>query len=352
MGNLSFVCLRPWSWLYSFITQFRNLLYNYHLKETHIFNIPVISVGNLSLGGTGKTPCIAYLIDLLSIPGPILVLSRGYKRKTKGFRIAQPQDSAWTIGDEPLQLYRQFAHNQQVKIAVCEDRAQGIQELLTIFPDAQAILLDDGFQHRKVKPSLNILLTEFDRPFWEDHVIPAGRLREPRTSAKRADIVIVTKCPDELPETNKQTFRQQIKAYCGHKQMPIFFSSLYYQPPAPLWPSQKPIFSKNVFLFTGIANPHPLVNYVNQHYNLIQHRSFRDHHRYTNRDIKNILATFHQLNHPDRCLLTTEKDSMRLQEPDLKALLAEMPIFYLPISMHLIEEEKLKRLIFEHIAYD
>jgi tetraacyldisaccharide 4'-kinase len=330
--------------------QVRNLLYKLNIKKTHAFATPVISVGNLSLGGTGKTPCVAYLVHLLQRKAPIIVLSRGYKRKTRGFRIAQPHDTALTIGDEPFQLYRHFSSQKNVKIAVSEDRAQGITQLLAIFPNTQAILLDDGFQHRKVKPSLNILLTEFGNPFFTDYVVPAGRLREPRKAAQRADVIMVTKCPDVLPEATKHIFKQRIYPYCRDEKVPIFFTHISYHIPRPLWPTQQPVFSKNILLITGIANPQPLVHYVSQHYNLIQHTAFRDHHIFTNQDVKNILATFEAVPYQAKCILTTEKDSVRFRQPALQSWLQGVPIFYLPISMELLEDEKkFKHLIFEHI---
>jgi tetraacyldisaccharide 4'-kinase len=351
MAKLYFCLLLPGSWLYSLIIQIRNLLYNLHIKKTHAFATPIISLGNLSLGGTGKTPCIAYLIPLLQRQAPIIVLSRGYKRTTRGFRIAQPQDTALTIGDEPFQIYRQFASQENVKVAVSEDRAQGITQLLAIFPNTQAILLDDGFQHRKVKPSLNILLTEFDHPFFADYVIPAGRLREPRKSAQRADLILVTKCPDMLSEAQKHTFKQAIYPYCRDEKVPIFFTHISYHAPRPLWPTQQPTFSKNILLITGIANPQPLVQYVSQHYNLIEHIAFRDHHIFTNQEVQDILAIFDALSYPEKCILTTEKDSVRFRRSTLQASLQGVPIFYLPISMELLEDEKkFKHLIFECIT--
>jgi tetraacyldisaccharide 4'-kinase len=351
VAKLSSVLLLPGSWLYSLIVQIRNLLYNLNIKKTHTFATPIISLGNLSLGGTGKTPCIAYLIPLLQRQEPIIVLSRGYKRTTRGFKIAQPPDTALTIGDEPFQIYRQFASQENVKVAVSEDRAQGITQLLNIFPHTQVILLDDGFQHRKVKPSLNILLTEFGNPFFTDYVVPAGRLREPRGAAQRADVILVTKCPELLSAATKHTFKQHIYSYCQDKKIPIFFTRIRYHTPTPIWPTQQPAFSKNILLITGIANPTPLVHYVSQHYNLIQHVAFRDHHIFTNQDIQDILVTFDALSYPEKCILTTEKDSVRFRQSTLEAWLPAIPIFYLPMSMEWLEDEKkFKRLIFESIA--
>jgi tetraacyldisaccharide 4'-kinase len=339
------------SYFYSFIMQFRNFLYNHGIKKTHIFHQPIISIGNLSLGGTGKTPCIAYLVRLLQLQAPIIILSRGYKRKTSGFRVAQAQDTALTLGDEPYQVYRQLGHHPHIHVIVSEDRVQGITRALNLFPHTHVILLDDAFQQRKIQPTLHILLTTFQRPFFTDHVVPAGILREPRGSAKRADIVIVTKCPDQLSETTQSYYQQRIAAYCRNPQVPVFFTRINYHTPVPVWPEQNPPFSNNILLVTGIAHPAILVKYVSQQYNLVKHIAFRDHHYFTNPDIQAILTIFHQIPYTDKCLLTTEKDSVRLLQPSIKKLLKNIPVFYLPINMELLEAEKrLKQLIFEKIS--
>lgn len=342
----------PLSWLYSLIIQVRNLLYNYSIQKTYIFDRPIISVGNLTIGGTGKTPCIEYLIHLLKQQCSIIVLSRGYKRTTTGFILASKHDTACSIGDEPYQLYKKFANNAPVKIAVSEDRPKAINQLLSLFPGKQAILLDDAFQQRRIKPHLNILLTDFYRPFFRDHVLPAGKLREPKQEAKRADVIMVTKCPEKLSKATQQYFKHHINKYSGHKTIPIFFARINYQQPIPLFPVQQTGFSKNILLITGIANPQPLVNHIKAHYQLMQHLAFRDHHIFTPKDIAKISTVFHGLGAHNKCVLTSEKDSVRLMQPSLQALLKHIPIFYLPISMELIQEKQVfDRLMFDVIAY-
>jgi tetraacyldisaccharide 4'-kinase len=341
----------PVSWVYKIIMQVRNLLYNYGIKKVYVFPQPIISIGNLTLGGTGKTPCIVYLTRLLQAKSPLILLSRGYQRKTKGFKIAQPEDTALTIGDESYQLYRQFGSYPEIHIVVCEDRAQGIVQASKKLPPIQAILLDDAFQHRNVQPSLNILLTTFQRPFFIDAVIPAGRLRESRHAARRADIVIVTKCPAQVSKSTKALYQKRIIAYCKDEQVPVFFARIKYHKPTAIWPEKKPCFANNVLLITGIAQPETFVSHVSQQYNLAKHMAFKDHHYFMHQDITAILQTFYKLPYKKKCLLTTEKDSVRLMQPSIKVLLENIPIFYVPIDMELLEAKKrFKQLIFATLA--
>lgn len=342
----------PWGWLYSIIMHARNALYDLGIWQSCIFDTTVISVGNLTLGGTGKTPCIEYLVLLLKNQFRIAVLSRGYKRITKSFKIADRYDTALTIGDESWQVYQKLGTNSQVMIAVAENRVQGIKKILATAPGTQVILLDDGFQHRRVVPHLNILLTEFDRPFFTDHVLPVGRLRESRKAAQRADVVIVTKCPHPLPSVIQQYFQEHIRKYCGNQPPPpIFFTVIRYGSPlCIIHKTHVKLFAKHVLLITGIANAAPMVQYVAQHYHLVQHMVFKDHHSFTFQDIQKILSTFHGIKYQQKCILTTEKDSVRLRHPTLQAVLQHIPIFYLPITMEFITAgETFNQLVFNTI---
>lgn len=340
MVKLYSMLLSPWGWLYNMIMQVRNFLYDRGIQKIYAFDIVVINVGNLTIGGTGKTPCIEYLVRLLKDQLRIAVLSRGYKRTTQGFRVANMYDTALTIGDEPFQLYSKFAARGRVEVVVAEDRVQGINKLLDIAPDTQVILLDDGFQHRSVKPTLNILLTDFHRPFFADYVLPTGKLREPRQAAHRADVVVVTKCLDPMPQAVRQYFQYHIKKYLRKQPPPpIFFTRIRYGSPTPVWKEQSKPFARHILLVTGIADPTPLVRYVAQRYQLIRHMTFKDHHAFTIQDIRKILLAFDRMEYEEKCLLTTEKDSVRLLCTSLQAMLQHIPIFYLPIAMEFVVGE-------------
>ena len=351
MRKIYSIFLLPWGWLYGVIMQVRNSLYDRGIQKTYAFDTAVISVGNLTVGGTGKTPCIEYLVRLLKEQLSIAVLSRGYKRTTQGFRVGNSYDTVLTIGDEPFQLYSKFASSGRVRIAVAEDRVQGISKLLDIAPGTQAILLDDGFQHRSVKPRLNILLTDFHWPFFADYILPTGRLREPRQSAHRADVVVVTKCPDSIPKATQQYFQHHIRKYCRNQPpLPIFFTRICYGSPIRVGGKRTNFFAEYVLLVTGIADPAPLVRYVAQHYRLIQHMAFKDHHAFTPQDIQKILSVFDCMEYKKKCLLTTEKDSVRLLHTSLQSMLQHIPVFYLPIAMKFVEgEEVFNQLIFDII---
>lgn len=226
------ILLYPLSVLYDAVTRFRNHLYNIRYKPRIHFETMVISVGNLAVGGTGKTPMVEYLIQLLKDQYKLATLSRGYGRKTKGFHFLNQEDTAEKVGDEPLQFFKKFG--TEVVITVGEERALAIPEILFHHEETEIILLDDAFQHRKVDRDLNILLTAYASPFFADIILPAGRLREARKEAARADMVVVTKCPENLSETEQQHFKTRIKQYTV-PEVPIFFSSIKYEVPVPVY---------------------------------------------------------------------------------------------------------------------
>lgn len=344
--------LLPWSWLYGVLTYMRNQLYDWGLKKSYSFNnTPIISIGNLTMGGTGKTPCIEYILGLLQPHCYIGVVTRGYHRKTTGYRIAAPNDNAWTLGDEPYQLYCKFAaQGQHTYIAVGEDRVKSIRNLLANHPKTNVILLDDGLQHRRVHSNLNILLTTLQRPFFMDHLLPIGRLREHRQAARRADIVLVTKCPYPLTADKRAYFKQHIIHYTD-KEVPVFFTYIQYGSPSSLVTTTHPFTGEEaVILLTGIADAKPLVQHVCKNYNFIQHFSFQDHHWFSKHDIRRIVAAFHQAPYEKKCILTTQKDSTRLMHPTLAPIIKDVPIFVLPMWMAFTEGEKeFNQLIFDCI---
>lgn len=352
LDNIIFAILLPFGWFYGIIIWIRNLLYDYGIKTRYIYNTKVISVGNIRVGGTGKTPCIEYLVGLLQHQFYIMLVSRGYKRATRGFRIADKLDTARTIGDEPYQLYKKFAIQEpKIQVIVGENRAKAIKTALEKNSLTEVILLDDGFQHRQVDRQLNILLTSFHQPFFKDYLLPIGRLREPRRAATRADIIIVTKCPANLSNQSRKYFVEQIKKYINCKDIPILFTYIDYGNPINLWTLEPTsICQEHIMLLTGIADPVPMVEYVHNHYQLVKHIRFGDHHRFNFNDIEKIVSAFHQITYEKKCILTTEKDSMRLMEPDIAPLLKQLPIFWLPISMCFMEgEDNFKQLIFDCI---
>ena len=297
------------------------------------FNRFIISVGNLTVGGTGKTPFVELLIREMKAEHQLAVLSRGYKRKTHGFRLADERDDSGTLGDEPTQYF--IKYGKDVRIAVGEDRALAIPEIIFRDEKVDVIILDDAYQHRSVKPQLNFLLNDYHRPFYKDYVLPSGLLRESRKHASRADIIIVTKCPDDLGKQEMDSIEQQIAHYAG-KTKPVYFTGIKYLVPQKLYGDRD--FSKDVFLFSGIANSSPLEEFVEKHYNLLGHRKFPDHYSFTKKDLSDLIISFEEIISDDKCLLTTEKDMVRLiSMKESGKVLLDYPVFYLPIELYFLK---------------
>ncbi len=324
------VLLLPFSWLYALVMAVRNGLYDLNLKKTHRFPVPVLGVGNLTVGGTGKTPHVEYLIRLLQPRYRVATLSRGYGRQTKGFRLAGHADSAATLGDEPYQLYRKFA--PAVAVAVGERRAKAIPAILQAHPETDVIILDDAYQHRSVTPRLSILLTDYHRPFFRDHVLPAGRLREARRGAGRAHAVIVTKCPADLGATERQSITAAVRRY-ARPAVPVFFTGIGYGTPVAFGNGE--VFHPDVVLVSGLGNPAPLERYVRGQFRLLAHLAFRDHHRYGTADLQRMEETLAETG--GRALLVTEKDYVKLLSPDFAGFTGRLPFFYLPMEIFFLE---------------
>ncbi len=331
------IVLFPFSFLYGLIVRFRNHLYNIGYSRSFKFDIPVIVVGNLSVGGSGKTPVVEYLVELLKHEYQPAILSRGYGRATKGFRIAENIDTSRTIGDEPMQFHSKW--NGGIPVVVDENRVEAIPKILFERPDTNIILMDDGYQHRSITPGLALLLTPFSKPFYEDYLLPGGRLREPRDEASRADVVIVTKCNDELPEGDREYIKNKISGYTNN-DTPVFFSSIQYGVPICLFKGDNDDFGNptGVILLTGIANPKPLKEYVSSRWNLIEELSYRDHYNYKLVDLKSIYNGYLKFDNENLVILTTEKDAMRLKISDSEGLLNRIPIFYVPIKVNFIKD--------------
>ena len=327
MKQIFTILLYPFAILYDLGSRFRNHLYNIEHKRSFQFDTNVIGVGNLSVGGTGKTPIVEYILRLLNNRN-IATLSRGYGRKTKGFRIANDEDNAATLGDEPFQFYKKFS---KTLITVGEDRAMAIPQILYHQENTDVIILDDAYQHRSVIPNLNILLTEFDRPFFKDYILPAGRLREARKNANRADAVIITKCPDEISKSIEKKYLDNVNKY-AKLSIPIFFSKVNYQPPILLY--GKPVLTpKEVFIFTGIANEQPFVEFLSQTYQIVGEQHYVDHYKYQTKDVEDIIHQYDAVKTEHSILVTTEKDMVRLLDDQYKELFGTRPVYYIPIEM-------------------
>lgn len=335
--------LYPFAILYHLLMSFRNHLYNIGYRKSIHFDSNVICVGNLTVGGTGKTPMVEYLISLLSDKYQVATLSRGYGRKTRGFKIADNADSAFSIGDEPFQMYKKFGH--KITVAVGEERALAIPEILFNKPETEVIILDDAFQHRRVEADFNILLSDYNRPFYEDYILPVGLLRESRSGAGRANAVIVTKCPEKISLQEKKGIVSKIRKYAGEDK-PVFFSSVKYMAPEYVFSHSQYKFSENILLFSGIADSRLLEEYVKNNYNLIKHIKFADHYNYSQKEIDKISSEFAAINKGDKCILTTEKDMVKLISSSMRPLVEKLPLFYLPVRSYFPEEgEKFDSLI-------
>jgi tetraacyldisaccharide 4'-kinase len=337
--------LFPFAVLYDFVTRVRNYLYDTGRRGSVKFDANVIAVGNLAVGGTGKTPQVEYLIRLLKEKYKVATLSRGYGRKTKGFLLTDENSSAITIGDEPFQYYQKFG--QEITVAVGEERAIAIPSILLERPDTQVILLDDAYQHRAVRPSFTILLSDYNKPFYKDFVLPAGRLREARKGAGRADAVVVTKCPESLSEQEQQNIKRSINIYAN--EVPVFFTGINYANPIGVFDKTATANERKVVLFTGLASSGPFVDYIKKNYFLSEHIEFPDHYFYKAKDIEVVLSVFNALNkNNDHILITTEKDMVKLLNEGLKKQLENIPIFYIPIEIYFLKEkEKFDELVFE-----
>ncbi|MDR0732879.1 MAG: tetraacyldisaccharide 4'-kinase [Dysgonamonadaceae bacterium] len=330
--------LLPLSWLYGLGVWVRNKLFDWRFLPVETFDAPIISVGNLAAGGTGKTPHTEYLIRLLKRRYRVAVLSRGYKRKTRGFILADEHADSHSIGDEPCQMHRKFP---DVTVAVDSNRRRGIRNLLD-FPETQrpeVILLDDAFQHRYVKPSLSILLTDSRRPFDEDYLLPAGRLREPARNAKRADIVVFTKQVQMTKQPSAQadlTFNSQF-AYKG--LLPVFPEKSAAQKEN-MERLKKESFS--FLLLTGLAHPEDLIQYLEKYTSRLQTMIYPDHHDFSRKDILKITNIFNRIPNKDKLIITSEKDAARLTHNPHIGEEIKGSIYYAPIEVVFEpEEEKL-----------
>ncbi|MCM1290898.1 MAG: tetraacyldisaccharide 4'-kinase [Prevotella sp.] len=339
IDTLMTYALTPLSWIYGAATSVRNKLFDLKILKEYKFNIPVISVGNITVGGTGKTPHVEYLISKLALEYRIGVVSRGYKRKTRGFLLANSKSTPDSIGDESYQIYQKFGH--KVQVAVCEKRKDGIIRLLDLHPEINLIILDDAFQHRYVKPLLSILLVDYNRPTWKDKLLPLGRLRENRHSTDRADMVIVTKCPEELSPLECRLVENGLDLLAFQK---FYFSRYEYSSLKPVFADDRPynvsIHSlgkrDSVLLLTGIAHPRTFIRYFKQFPFKVKVSHFSDHHDFSRKDLMNIEKSFDSMKGERKVIITTEKDAVRLlNNPYFPESLKPLT-FYLPIVVNMV----------------
>ncbi len=333
------IILFPFSLLFGVITFVRNKLYDRkYIPSVEYNNICVIGVGNITVGGTGKTPHVEYLIRLLSPSYKIAVLSLGYKRTSKGFLFVKNMMSAEETGDEPYQIKRKFP---DIVVAVSKDRVEGIEKIREFHPDIKVILLDDAFQYRRIKPALSILLADYNRPLYRDGMLPGGRLREWPSSAERADMMIITKSPDNISDDTQRDIMKEYERYFSGK---FYFTNIMYGEPLPVFPVTTPISTadmKNyhVLLVTGIANPKPLEDYVRAHAASVQIITHPDHHMFSADEITHILQKFEEIPHQNKRILTTEKDAARFRKLNIPDAVARNGL-YIPIEINFIGDGK------------
>ncbi len=338
--------LLPLSFLYGLIVQARNLLFDLRILRSTRFRLPVIAVGNITVGGTGKTPHVEYLIRLLRHDYKVAVLSRGYKRKTRHFILATTKSGVTDIGDEPRQMKLKFP---DVHVAVENKRVKGIRTLIESIHKLDLVILDDAFQHRHILPGLSVLLVDFNRPIFSDVMLPAGNLREPWRNAKRADIIIVTKCPESLTVQERSDF---IAGLSLQKKQEVFFTCYTYGEPLPVYPDrhglQDPLpyrflrkSKTRVMLVTGIANPGPLREFLEQNLVVEDEIVFNDHHDFDMKDILFIKNRFNTMERVEKCIMVTEKDAVRLQELDITDKSLRKSFYYIPVEVKfLVKGEK------------
>ncbi|MEZ5007330.1 MAG: tetraacyldisaccharide 4'-kinase [Chitinophagales bacterium] len=340
----------PLAFVWGLFALLRNWLYDSNFLNGAEFEVPIISIGNLSMGGSGKTPMTEYFILHFKEIFNMAILSRGYRRKSSGFRIAEVNDNYTAIGDEPRQIKAKFS---DIVVAVGESRALAIPQILSHAPQTNLIILDDAFQHRSVKPALNILLTPYHEPFWKDQLFPMGWLREHKANSKRADIIIVTKCPAEFNAEDEAKIKSEFQPA---KDQKLFYSTLQYHLPYQLFNPEnvKPIdLNSSILLFCGIADGKQLNEYLSTISKEVFWVEFDDHYNYQQRDLETLKETYFNLESPNKMIITTEKDAVRL-EPYMDYILKEgIEIFCLPIQVKLVgsNKDQFDNLVFQFINF-
>lgn len=335
------VLLAPLSLIYGIVIFFRNLFFDIGIFSSREFALPVISVGNITVGGTGKTPHVEHIISILKDEFRVAVLSRGYKRKSTGFVVASTASTIQDIGDEPLQIKKKFP---EVEVVVDGDRVRGIRKLCLYSREIQAVILDDAFQHRWVKPGISILLIDYNQPIKDDYLLPAGRLRESASAKKRAVIVVVTKCPSDIKPIERRIITKDLNLFPWQS---LYFSTFRYCDPLPVFSGALPFpgmeqlreIKPSILMITGIANPQLLKIHLNLISNRIEQICFSDHHQFTSQDINRIKVAWQSIKDKRKIIITTEKDAMRFAvgnniDPEIRE-----KMYYIPIDIRFIEND-------------
>jgi len=336
------ILLFPLTLLLASVIYTRNWFYNIGILQSTRPSVFTINVGNLNLGGTGKTPHVEYLVKLLADKYQMSILSRGYKRETKGFVLADDNATAKTIGDEPMQYYQKF--KDKIKVIVCENRVAGVDKIQADFPKNELIVLDDAFQHRRIAPHLNLLLFDYNRPFYTDHLAPVGKLRDIRPSAKRADAVIVSKCPEHIPASNILAMKENISRYTL-PDVPVFFSRIQYKPIVSYANGQAFALQNTATVLTAIAKPEVFIDYLTaKGYKIDKIIDYPDHFAFSRKEIEAVLNQSGTL--PQ--IITTEKDMVKikplLQAQELKCF------FYVPIEIHIFDKHEFDNFVLKAIS--
>ncbi len=348
------ILLYPVSVVYGLITGIKNFLYNTGILPSVEFRIPVICVGNITVGGTGKTPHTEYLVDLLRKEFRVAVLSRGYKRETGGFRIAEPGSAVADTGDEPKQISSKYP---DVLVAVDRNRVNGVRRIMEIQPDTEVIILDDGFQHRRITPGFSILLSDFERLIIRDHMLPYGNLRESIKNMRRADIILITKSPPDLSPIQRRLIVKEIDKAPYQN---LYFTSIKYDTPLPLFgkgeasvfrPDVSNMSGTGIVLVTGIANPGPLKEYLKNTAGELIHLDYPDHYRFREKDLETICNAFNRLRSKVRYVITTEKDSVRLREFTNIAEPVKSAMYHIPVKIYFLNDDsnEFDNLIIEYV---
>ncbi len=340
------IFLYPIALLYGAVVALRNLLYDAGFFSSVRFSVPVISIGNLSMGGTGKTPHVEYLVRLFEYRYPTATISRGYKRRSQGFIVADESANALKIGDEPMQYHMKFP---ELVVCVAEERMTGIPALLQRFPNTEVVVMDDAFQHRSVKAGFHILITDYAKPYYNDHILPFGGLREGRGAAKRADIIIMSKCPPNMTRAEADEIVRKLAPSPGQQ---VFFTGINYGTPYNFFTREEiSLQGKNIVLVTGIAKPQPLQDYLSATAAGVHPLAYRDHHYFVTADIEEIHAAFKNWNVSDKIVATTEKDAARLMLLAGKLADLQMDIAVVPIVVNVLfgMQEALDTCILQYV---
>jgi tetraacyldisaccharide 4'-kinase len=344
--------LYPVSLIYSLVTGLRNFLYDHGIFRSVKFKTPIICIGNITVGGTGKTPHTEYIINLLKQHFNIAVLSRGYKRKTRDFIIASASSTVEEIGDEPLQIARKFPG---IMVAVERDRVKGVNKILEIKPETDVIVLDDGYQHRHLRPGFSILLSDYGRPMKSDNLLPYGSLRENKKNSERADNIIITKTPVDISSERMRALADDLDKLPDQR---VYFTGIKYHSPVSVFKKNEEIlqlfwnsFQENgALIVTGIANPDPLLQYIKKFFSEIVHLRFPDHHNFTADDILTISTACKELKSANRYVITTEKDAVRIRELTFVPEYLRSIFYYVPVGIEFLNgKDEFEKTIIEYV---